>query len=66
MTEMEELMKKMKEVKDKAQDDFIDHLCEDVEWYCEKASAKGYEPTLHEQEAFAKIANIITNMKEWF
>lgn len=60
------LQQKMKEVKDKMQNDFIDDLFDRVQNLCEKAIKKDYEPTEHERIIFNQIRIIITNMQDWF
>lgn len=62
----EELEKRMKEQKEKMQNEFIDKLLEQVEWLNEKANRKDYETTTHEQEVLSKICSIVNNMKTWF
>lgn len=63
---IEMLLEKQKELKGQQQETFMNNLLEMVENLCEKANAKGYEPTINEKQAFTKIVNIIDNMKEWF
>lgn len=62
----EELKSLIKKAQEKQQDNFIDKLFKDIEWLCEKANEKDYEPTVHEKEVFTKIVTIIDNMKAWF
>lgn len=62
----EELKVLIRKAQEKQQDDFIDKLFKDIEWFCEKANEKDYEPTIHEKEVFTKIVTIIDNMKSWF
>lgn len=66
MTDKEKLMAEIRRLQDENQDKFIDALAEKVEYLCEKANAKSYEPTVHEKQVFANIVTIIDNMKEWF
>lgn len=63
---LEELKALRRKIEEKKQDDFIDKLFKDIEWLCEKANEKDYEPTVHEKEVFTKIVTIIDNMKTWF
>lgn len=63
---LEEMQKLIKENKAKDQDAFIDKIADEIEWLCEKANHKDYEPTLHERQQFLKIYNIVVNMIKWF
>ena len=65
-TELEELQKRYRASLDQAQNDFIDKIYNDVEWLCEKANRKNYEPTQHERDTFGQIYTIIANMNKWF
>lgn len=62
----EEILQKLKESQEKMQDEFIDKLLDEVMFLSEKTNKKEYDPTLHEQEQFRKIVNIINNMAKWF
>lgn len=64
--DLQALQAEMKKTSDKMQNDFIDKLKNDVEWFCEKANKKDYQPTEHERIMFNEISNIIDNMKKWF
>lgn len=63
---MNDMENKLKELKDKQQEDFMEKLLKDVEWLSEKANAKSYNPTAKEKQDFNKISVIIKNMTEWF
>lgn len=63
---LEELQKMASAEKQKQQNEFIDKILTDVEWLCEKANKRDYQPTKHEQETFKKIYSIIINMDKWF
>lgn len=62
---LQELIKRQKELKDKMQNEFIDKLLDDVEFFLEKANRKDYELTEHEKIVFNKIYTIINNMNKW-
>lgn len=64
--DIKELQETLKQVNEKIQNEFIDRIYNDVEFLCEKANKKSYEPTLHEKMTFDKIATIIENMRNWF
>ena len=63
---IEELRKELRKTEEKIQDEFIDSLYDKVEFLCEKANKKSYEPTVHEKMTFEKIATIIESMSKWF
>ena len=66
MTDLQKMQLELKRVNDKTQNDFINKLKNDIDWLCEKANQKGYEPTEHERVIFNEISIIIDNMKKWF
>ena len=63
---IEELRKELRKTEEKIQDEFIDSLYDKVEFLCEKANKKSYEPTVQEKMTFEKIATIIESMAKWF
>lgn len=58
---LEEMQKRMKELEDKQQNDFIDKLSDMIDHFIEKVSKKDYEPTPHEKKVFFQIyTNILS------
>lgn len=62
----EELQQRMRELDEKAQNQFIDKIYNDIEWLCEKANRSDYVATEYEMQVFSKIYNIVVNMDKWF
>lgn len=63
---VDELKKAIRVIQEKEQDEFINKLKNDIDWFLEKANAKDYEPTEHERIVFNEIKTIIDNMNKWF
>ena len=61
-----ELQQSIRKNQETIQNQFIDKILDDVQFLCEKANRKDYEPTDYERFVFGKIKNIINNMSEWF
>ena len=62
----EELQKLIRENNEKIQNQFIDKILDDVQFLCEKANRKDYEPTEYERTKFYEIYIIVNNMMKWF
>lgn len=66
INEMQQLLKQVRENREKTQNLFIDKLFDMVENLCQKANKRDYVPTTHEKDVFKKIYTIIINMNNWF
>ena len=66
MDELEKAKAQLRAVEEANQNEFIDGLLQQVEFLCEKANKRDYEPTDYERAIFNRIATIITNMTDWF
>lgn len=60
---IEELKKALRETEEKIQNEFIDSLYDKVQFLLERAEKPSYQPTAHEMETVAKIAEIINSIK---
>lgn len=62
----EQLKKQQRELQEKQQNEFANKILTDIEWWCEKANKKDYEPTLEERDCLNKVITIVNNMNNWF
>lgn len=60
---IEELKKALRETEEKIQNEFIDSLFDKVQFLLERSEKPSYQPTAHERETVAKIAEIINSIK---
>lgn len=60
---IEELRKALRETEEKIQNEFIDSLYDKAQFLLERAEKPSYQPTEHERETVAKIAEIINSVK---
>lgn len=61
--DVQALRKSLRKTQEKIQNDFINRIYDDVQFLGEKADRESYEPTAHERETVAKIAEIINSIK---
>ena len=62
----EEMKKRLQELQEKTQNDFIDKLNERVDYLLEKSNKKKYVPTEHERIVFNEIRQKLNQMNNWF
>lgn len=55
--DLNELMKRQKELNEKLQNDFIDKIKSDVDFLKEKYERQDYVPTQHEKQVIGEITN---------
>ena len=63
---LEEMKAQLRANSEKAQNEFIDKIYNDLLWLSEKAIKKDYEPTDHERQRLANIKTLVNGMNEWF
>ena len=62
----EELQQAIRKNQEIIQNQFINKILDDVQFLCEKANRKDYEPTEYERTKLYEIYIIVNNMMKWF